>query len=58
MRPTYHPLPGAAWQGVVRLALAPWWPVRLSGAVGGHCRGVVHTRLCRRPGDSGRLQAG
>ena len=52
MRPTHDPLPRAAWQGVVRLASAPWWLVRISGAVVRRFRGVAHSRPGRRPDGS------
>jgi len=29
----------------LRLASAPWWPVRISGAVAGRCMGVAHLAL-------------
>jgi hypothetical protein len=58
MRLTHARLPGAAWPGVVRLASAPWWSVRLSGVVVGCCLGMVHPCPGRSPGGAGGTQAG
>lgn len=58
MRPTHDPLPRAAWQGVVRLAGALWWPVRISGVVVRRFRGVAPPRLGRRPDRAWGTQAG
>jgi hypothetical protein len=58
MRLTHDRLRGEPWEGVVRLASAPWWPVRISGAVAGRCMGVAHTRPGSRPGGSWGTQAG
>jgi hypothetical protein len=57
MRPTHDRRLGEAWQGVVRLASAPWWPVRMVGTVVGRCIGVAHARLGRSPGGSWGTQA-
>ena len=58
MRPTHDTLWGVAWQGVVRLASALWWSVRISRAVVGRFRGVAHPRPGRRPGGSWGTQTG
>ena len=58
MRPTHDTLLGVLWQGVVRLASALWWPVRIFGVVVGGFRGVAPPRPRRRSGGSWRTQAG
>jgi hypothetical protein len=57
MRPTHDRRLGEAWQGVVCLASAPWWPVRMVGTVVGRRMGVAHSRLGRSPGGSWGTQA-
>jgi len=58
MRPIYDKRLEEAWQGVVRLASAPWRPVRISGAVVRRFRGVAHSRPGHRPDRSWGTQAG
>jgi hypothetical protein len=58
MKPTHARLLGEAGQGVVRLASAPWWAVRISGAVVGCFIGVAHPRPRRRLSGSWGTQAG
>ena len=42
MRPTHDRRLGEAWQGVVRLASALWWPVRIAGRLW-DAAGASHT---------------
>jgi hypothetical protein len=58
MRPLPDKRLEEAWQGVVRLASAPWWPVRISEAVVRRCRGVAHPGPGPRPDRSWGTQAG
>ena len=58
MRPPPDRQSGEAWQGVVSLASAQWWSVRIAVAVVGRGMGVAHPRLDRRPDDAWGTQAG